>query len=81
MRYDSEGIEIPFPHTTVYWGEDQVPLYWDKKRLDDIQTKTMARSSVSDPSKLTPELREQMLSELALATMGSEHSKQNQAYD
>jgi small conductance mechanosensitive channel len=81
IRFDKEGIEIPFPHTTVYWGEDQVPLYWDKKRLDDIQTKTMARSSVSDPSKLTPELREQMLSELALATMGSEHSKQNQAYD
>jgi len=81
IRFDKEGIEIPFPHTTVYWGEDQVPLYWDKKRLDDIKTKNMARSSVSDPSKLTPELREQMLAELALATMGSEHSKQNQAYD
>ena len=24
-RFDAEGIEIPFPHTTVYWGEDQQP--------------------------------------------------------
>ena len=81
IRFDKEGIEIPFPHTTVYWGEDQVPLYWDKKRVDDIEKKKLARSSVSDPSKLTPELREQMLAELALAAMGPEHSKQIQAYD
>ncbi|HEX6134704.1 MAG TPA: mechanosensitive ion channel family protein [Longimicrobiales bacterium] len=24
-RFDSEGIEIPFPHTMVYWGEGQAP--------------------------------------------------------
>jgi small conductance mechanosensitive channel len=24
-RFDSEGIEIPFPHQTVYWGEGQSP--------------------------------------------------------
>ncbi|HEX6308169.1 MAG TPA: mechanosensitive ion channel family protein [Longimicrobiales bacterium] len=24
-RFDREGIEIPFPHTTVYWGEGQAP--------------------------------------------------------
>lgn len=24
-RFDAEGIEIPFPHLTFYWGEDQVP--------------------------------------------------------
>ena len=24
-RFDREGIEIPFPHTTFYWGENQVP--------------------------------------------------------
>ena len=24
-RFDREGIEIPFPHTTMYWGEGQMP--------------------------------------------------------
>ncbi|HEU0302767.1 MAG TPA: mechanosensitive ion channel family protein [Longimicrobium sp.] len=25
VRFDREGIEIPFPHQTVYWGEGQQP--------------------------------------------------------
>ena len=32
-RFDAEGIEIPFPHQTVYWGEGQVPLQWDTARM------------------------------------------------
>jgi moderate conductance mechanosensitive channel len=24
-RFDAEGIEIPFPHTTFYWGDSQMP--------------------------------------------------------
>ena len=24
-RFDAEGIEIPFPHRTFYWGEKQIP--------------------------------------------------------
>ena len=26
IRFDAEGIEIPFPHQTVYWGEAQPPF-------------------------------------------------------
>ncbi len=26
IRLDAEGIEIPFPHQTVYWGDDQPPF-------------------------------------------------------
>jgi hypothetical protein len=26
IRLDAEGIEIPFPHQTVYWGEAQPPF-------------------------------------------------------
>ena len=25
-RFDAEGIEIPFPHTTIYWGKGQKPV-------------------------------------------------------
>jgi small conductance mechanosensitive channel len=26
MVFDENGIEIPFPHTTLYWGEEIKPL-------------------------------------------------------
>lgn len=26
IAFDEEGIEIPFPHTTLYWGEETKPL-------------------------------------------------------
>lgn len=25
-RFDRDGIEIPFPHTTLYWGDGQMPV-------------------------------------------------------
>ncbi len=30
--FDEKGIEIPFPHTTVYWGEEINPLKLDVKK-------------------------------------------------
>ena len=30
-RFDLEGIEIPFPHQTVYWGVDQPSLTIQEK--------------------------------------------------
>jgi len=30
--FDEKGIEIPFPHTTVYWGEEIKPLELDVKQ-------------------------------------------------
>lgn len=32
IAFDKEGIEIPFPHTTVYWGEKIDPLKLDVKK-------------------------------------------------
>ena len=26
-RFDELGIEIPFPHQTIYWGVDQPPFH------------------------------------------------------
>ena len=75
-RFDKEGIEIPFPHTTIYWGEAQVPLYWDQKRIKEIKdTKTSSEKKIS-PQGITPEMREQMLSEIALSNMQQNISRQ-----
>jgi len=27
-RFDAEGVEIPFPHVTLYWGTQSRPLEW-----------------------------------------------------
>ena len=75
-RFDKEGIEIPFPHTTIYWGEAQVPLYWDQKRIKELKdTKTSSEKKIS-PQGITPEMREQMLSEIALSNLQQNISRQ-----
>jgi small conductance mechanosensitive channel len=30
IRFDNEGIEIPFPHRTIYWGDEISPLKLEK---------------------------------------------------
>jgi len=89
IRFDQEGIEIPFPHQTIYWGEDQVPLQWDAVRMAGYgveeqsglesepivvptdSTPTQPESSTepteAKPVEMTPELREELLANLALA--------------
>ncbi|MDK2979215.1 MAG: moderate conductance mechanosensitive channel [Bacteroidales bacterium] len=32
IAFDQRGIEIPFPHTTVYWGEEIKPLELEVKK-------------------------------------------------
>ncbi len=34
-RFDELNIEIPFPHTTVYWGEEIKPLQMDVTRIPE----------------------------------------------
>jgi small conductance mechanosensitive channel len=46
LRLDAEGIEIPFPHQTVYWGEGQVPLQWDALRMADYGTAAPATAPI-----------------------------------
>ena len=36
-RLDREGIEIPFPHTTMYWGEGQMPGRREARMLGGVQ--------------------------------------------
>ena len=33
--FDRENIEIPFPHTTIYWGEDINPLKLEVNKVSD----------------------------------------------
>ena len=66
-RFDIEGIEIPFPHQTIYWGEDQPTLTIQEKSED----KKIKKSTKEDRDNLTPEKIELILAEYALAKRGS----------
>ena len=44
-RFDREGIDIPFPHTTLYWGAHQKPgIHGESRALNGVQ---IERESVS----------------------------------
>ena len=66
-RFDIEGIEIPFPHQTIYWGDDQPKLTIQEKST----TKSKKTKSKNIKEDLTPEAIEQILAEFALAKRGS----------
>ncbi|MBL07248.1 MAG: hypothetical protein CL773_05300 [Chloroflexi bacterium] len=66
-RFDIEGIEIPFPHQTIYWGEDQPTLTIQEKSED----KKIKKSTKEDRDNLTPEKIELILADYALAKRGS----------
>ena len=66
-RFDIEGIEIPFPHQTIYWGEDQPTLTIQEKKGN----KKSKKSVKEDRDNLTPEKIELILAEYALAKRGS----------
>ncbi|MEC9099495.1 MAG: mechanosensitive ion channel family protein [Chloroflexota bacterium] len=66
-RFDIEGIEIPFPHQTIYWGEDQPTLTIQ----DKTGNKKSKKSVKEDRDNLTPEKIELILAEYALAKRGS----------
>ena len=66
-RFDIEVIEIPFPHQTVYWGDDQ-PRLTIQEKIDDKKNKKKIKDTAQD---LTPENIEQLLAEVALAKRGS----------
>lgn len=94
-RFDQEGIEIPFPHRSLYWGVDQPQLPWQQNAAfrdgsdsafqgaPEVATPT-AKPEVTpddfvDPTQLTPEQREQMLAEMALAALAAqEHMRRDE---
>ena len=81
IRFDAEGIEIPFPHQTVYWGEAQPP-FRAEATPEITRPDTEAKPKVTPPvphapeepvavsgapEVITPELREEMLAEIAMS--------------
>ena len=67
-RFDLEGIEIPFPHHTIYWGEDQPSLTIQEKKTK----KSSSNNNSSEYNKnLKPEEIEQILAQSAMAKRGS----------
>jgi len=52
IRFDAEGIEIPFPHQTLYFGEDSSGNAPDARvRLVDARTKKPEAGSAAAPAK------------------------------
>jgi small-conductance mechanosensitive channel len=54
IRLDAEGIEIPFPHQTVYWGEAQPPFRPDIAVPDSVQVARPAPSIQRPPETIRP---------------------------
>ncbi len=78
-RFDEEGIEIPFPHQTIYWGVDQQPLPGQEPAAIGAPEPKAAEPEVTpddfvDPNRLTPEQREVMLAEMALAAQAAQEN-------
>ena len=64
-EFDDAGIEIPFPHQTLYWGVDQARLPWDSE-VPKVEAVPTADEFIR-PEMMSPEDREIALAELALA--------------
>ena len=61
IRFDEENIEIPFPHQTVYWGENQSPFNRDiTKEKVSINNEL---NNNKDTDEITPEKREELLAD------------------
>jgi small conductance mechanosensitive channel len=82
IRLDAEGIEIPFPHQTIYWGEAQPPFRPDvamtgaARAADEADVPTLAPTpvKVAQPvvptdGSITPDQREELLAEIAMAAV------------
>ena len=81
IRFDAEGIEIPFPHQTVYWGEAQPP-FRGEATPDRAPSESEAEARITAPMSevpeeptvvsgdteiITPERREELLAEIAMS--------------
>ena len=64
--FDERGIEIPFPHRTVYWGETkqgQIPL-----QVDDRRRETVSEPGVPEAENREPKEEEETLGTKQLKT-------------
>ena len=75
-EFDGAGIEIPFPHQTLYWGVDQANLPWDSE-VPKVAPVPTADEFIR-PEMMSPEDREIALAELAMAATTARGADQRQ---
>lgn len=46
--FDEEGIEIPFPHTSIYFGEASKPFQWQGQTADHDQMRSLIREVLKE---------------------------------
>ena len=50
-KFDEVGIEIPFPHTSIYFGEASKPIQFQGSSLDQEQVKTLIREVLTEGNR------------------------------
>ncbi|MFP6679175.1 MAG: mechanosensitive ion channel family protein [Dehalococcoidia bacterium] len=71
-RFDAEGIEIPFPHQTIYWGDGAHPTKGNQGSEDVFS----ATESLQDVD-MSSEVRREALRESALAAEAERQTRAN----
>ncbi|MQG87341.1 MAG: mechanosensitive ion channel family protein [SAR202 cluster bacterium] len=83
IRLDAEGIEIPFPHQTIYWGEAQ-PAFREESPRSTAPIDVHPRQTPNIPNEdinvndveveklpdgiMSPDKREELLAAIAIST-------------
>jgi len=59
-RFDQEGVEIPFPHSTIYFGEASKPfdIHIEENKENEVVVKSWIREVLAENTQKSDELKD-----------------------